>query len=363
MAESETVQDLLVKAESAAAAGDLASADELLHAIARMQERELGPQHPDLANTLNNLAIVAEKTERPGEAEKYYRRAVAIASASLPADDPMVVASRQNLEDFCRAQGVRIDRPDEADLPATTPAPTFTAPPPALAPPTPPVPQPKSIAAPPKSVALQAEASAARPSPSFAKVAIAIVALVATAMFVLRPWSTHETLSQDPSAAPAATSAQAAPPPTHEPARPLPAAVPAEPSQPPAAARPANDRNETAKPSAASGASGAVTLIAAQLCRTFSTSGAWRCVPAEDSVAPGPIVLYTRVKSLRDTVVVHRWYRGNRLRRSVQLEILANATDGYRTFSRQTVDRGEEWRVEVRSAAGDLLHEQRLTVR
>jgi hypothetical protein len=73
--------------------------------------------------------------------------------------------------------------------------------------------------------------------------------------------------------------------------------------------------------------------------------------------------LYTRVKSPRDTVVVHRWYRGTALRRSVELEIRANANEGYRTFSRQTVDAGDEWRVEVRSASGDLLHEQRVSVR
>ena len=63
MPELQTVPDLLGKAESAAAAGDLASADELLRAIARIQEDELGPLHPDLANTLNNLAIVAEKQD------------------------------------------------------------------------------------------------------------------------------------------------------------------------------------------------------------------------------------------------------------------------------------------------------------
>ena len=111
MPELETVPDLLGKAESAASAGDLASADELLRAIARIQEDELGPQHPDLANTLNNLAIVAEKTGRAGDAETFYRRAVAIASASPSPDDPMRAASRQNLENFCRAQGLPIDGP------------------------------------------------------------------------------------------------------------------------------------------------------------------------------------------------------------------------------------------------------------
>jgi hypothetical protein len=74
------------------------------------------------------------------------------------------------------------------------------------------------------------------------------------------------------------------------------------------------------------------------------------------------MVLYTRVRSPRDGVIVHRWYRGDTLRKSAQLRIAANLAEGYRTFSRQTVDRGE-WRVEVRSAAGDLLHEQRFAVR
>jgi hypothetical protein len=79
-------------------------------------------------------------------------------------------------------------------------------------------------------------------------------------------------------------------------------------------------------------------------------------------VAPGPIVLYTRVRSPRDATIVHRWFRGDTLRQSVRLQVRANATEGYRTYSRQTVDAGN-WRVEVRSTAGDLLHEQHLSVK
>src|SRR6185436_6530794 len=70
-----------------------------------------GPLHPDLANTLNNRAIVAERAGRFGEAETLYRRSAAIAAAALPSDHPIVVASRQNLEDFCRARGLSIDAP------------------------------------------------------------------------------------------------------------------------------------------------------------------------------------------------------------------------------------------------------------
>ena len=106
-----------------------------------------------------------------------------------------------------------------------------------------------------------------------------------------------------------------------------------------------------------------IGTVAIQLCRTFSTSGgSWRCDPIGSSAAPGPLVLYTRIRSPRDTVVVHRWYRGDTLRQSVSLTIRANATEGFRTYSRQTVTNGD-WRVEVRSADGNVLHEQRFAVR
>src|SRR6185295_11874607 len=111
MSELQDAGRMLEAAEQAAVADDLASADELLRTAARIQEAELGPLHPDLANTLNNLAIVAENAGRLGDAETFYRRAVAIASASLPVDHPMTAASRRNLEDFCRAYGLPIDTP------------------------------------------------------------------------------------------------------------------------------------------------------------------------------------------------------------------------------------------------------------
>ena len=74
------------------------------------------------------------------------------------------------------------------------------------------------------------------------------------------------------------------------------------------------------------------------------------------------MVFYTRIRSPRDIEVVHRWYRGATLRQSVTLSVQASATEGYRTYSRLTVDKGD-WRLEVRSADGNLLHEQRLAVK
>jgi hypothetical protein len=106
-----------------------------------------------------------------------------------------------------------------------------------------------------------------------------------------------------------------------------------------------------------------MSLATAQVCRTLATGGPnWQCDQAGDPVSRGRIMLYTRVRSPRDAVVVHRWYRRDALRQSVKLPIRASATEGYRTFSRQTVDAGD-WRVEVTSAQGDVLYEQRFTVR
>jgi hypothetical protein len=283
---------MLEEAERAASTGDLLSAEELLRSAAQLQEAELGPLHPDLANTLNNLAIITEKEGRPREAETFYRRAVEVASASFPPDDPTVAASRQNLEDFCLAHGLPIEK----------------------------------------------SAPSVKVSRAPATIAIGIVALV-IAFLIARPRSPRQEST------------------TVAVSEPTPARVVA-----PAPAPPPNGESPlpVQKVDDAPG-SETIALETVQLCQSLSTSD-WQCVPAGDSMLPGTIVLYTRVRSSHDGVIVHRWYRGDALHMSVQLRIGANAAGGYRTYSRQTVDPGD-WRVEVRSAAGELLHEQRFAVR
>ena len=78
--------------------------------------------------------------------------------------------------------------------------------------------------------------------------------------------------------------------------------------------------------------------------------------------APGRAAYYTRIASPSAMRVQHRWYRGTSLRQSVTLSIAANPSDGYRTFSRQTLSPGT-WRVELRAADGALLHEAAFDVR
>lgn len=347
MPELEEARRLLERAEQAAMGGNFASADDLLKDAARIQERELGPSHPDLATTLTNLAIVAEKTDRAAEAERLYRRAAAIATAALPLNHPMVVESRQNLEDFCRAHGRPIHIP-----PAVTPTRDSGHGPAAVA-----LKAPPEIPNTPEEVPIPPMHSPAAASPSMAWLAAAAVLLVAVVLLLWRPWSSRETPVQGNGPEPK----------SEQPTESVPRQTTAPPQnsaterkEPPTAASPNRARQVTSpKPPA----SGGITLALAEVCRSFSTSGSnWRCDPVGGTAKPGPMVLYTRIKSPRNTAVVHRWYQGNTLRQSVKLGIQGNPTEGYRTYSRQTVSDGE-WRVEVRSTDGALLHEQRFAVR
>jgi hypothetical protein len=105
-------------------------------------------------------------------------------------------------------------------------------------------------------------------------------------------------------------------------------------------------------------------VAAAELCGNFSTRD-WRCVAPRQPVGSGSIVFYTRLKSPTVTTVQHRWYRGDRLHRVVNLPVRVNTVDGYRTYSRTTVDSkgGSNWRVELRTKDGAVLHEERFVVR
>ena len=111
----------------------------------------------------------------------------------------------------------------------------------------------------------------------------------------------------------------------------------------------------------------ALVVVEAQLCRDVRSgapgASGWRCDAATSPVAQGRLLFYTRVKSPAATTLEHRWYRGDRLRQRVELTIRANPGSGYRTYSRNTVFESGEWRVELRTRDGVLLHEERFTVR
>ena len=315
-------RSIIEAAEAAAEAGDHAAAETLLRDAAVAQEARLGPLHPDLANTLNNLGVVCEMTGNLVEAERSFRRAFAIATTVLEPDHPFVATSRKNLCDFCEARGTSIELPAELPLQAKP--------------------------------SLDAKRGFIRLAlGAFGPVAMLIVILVVAA-----PWvgtepreaprvetSRSETSRSEASSAIAEDAAPEIPPP--QPAPPIaPPSVEAIPVPP-----------ETTS-HAADGVR--VTVLKARLCADLDE---WRCDPPDDPVPAGPLFFYTQLKLARATTVQHRWYRDNRLNQSVSLRVAAN-TGGYRTFSRSTMnsDSAGDWRVELRTEDGVLLHEERFTV-
>jgi hypothetical protein len=105
---------MIEAAQQAAAAGDYSEAERLLREVAAKQELSHGSIHPDLASTLNNLAFVCERTNKLEEAERWYRRAHAIAVASLSPGHPFVTTSLKNLVDFCAAHEIPVWKPPAA---------------------------------------------------------------------------------------------------------------------------------------------------------------------------------------------------------------------------------------------------------
>ena len=103
MSEVPQARSLTELAEAAAAAGDCVSAARHLRNLAALQGAKLGPQHPDLANTLNNLAVVSERAGDLDAAEAAFRRANAITRTAFEADHPLVTTSDNNLREFCEA--------------------------------------------------------------------------------------------------------------------------------------------------------------------------------------------------------------------------------------------------------------------
>jgi hypothetical protein len=332
-------------AEQAAAAGDYASAESLLREAALLQEARLGPLHPDLANTLNNLGVVCELTDKPADAELCYRRAFAIATAALEPDHPFVATSRKNLADFCTARG----KPDELPTPPPVVAAESGGP----------------LRGSPSRAAPRLFASA-RSSRSVMVAALGVCGLVFVMFIASRLWFGSNRQGEISPGMASAIQLPVSPAATSKP-------LPVEP--PPL---PAETATSIGGPAGGEGSRAPTistvsppTVADARLCRGLSTSASpggpasWQCDRPSLPVDPGSLFFYTRVRSTGDTTVEHRWYRGDSLRKVVDLQIRASPTEGYRTYSRNTVDdqSGGDWRVELRTKDGILLHEERFVVR
>jgi hypothetical protein len=347
MSDSTSVQPILDAADQAAAIGDIAAAGDLLQQAVHLQEAHLGPNHPDLANTLNNLGVACEKTGRLKEAAACYRRAHEIAAAAFEPDHPFVVTSRKNLAEFYETHG-KVMEP----MPVVAPAPT--TPPPALAPPITPASGPAT--------GHEARSAPKTPPLRIAAVIAAVIVVVALgALFMRRPASPDKSprAAETPStpAAPRDAAASNAPSAAPDPGR--------------ASNEPAAPSTSPGRGSAPEGRTGSTpaasqpTVARAQVCRRLSQTGSpdWKCEPAGGTVAAGTLVYYTRIKATSATTVEHRWYHGGELQQRVRLDVSANSDPGYRTFSRLTIGATGRWRVELRSPSGTLLHEEQFTVR
>ena len=346
MAEPREAHSIIENAEQAATAGNYASAEDLLRQAAALQEQTLGPKHPDLANTLNNLGIVCERTDNPIDAEHYFRRAHAIATATLAPDHPFVATSRKNLHDFCAARGRPVELPPSPpEVAAWLEAPR-AAPPRELSPP-----------AKTQDVTPIARRRSLRP---LTLGALSGVALLIAILMMAWPWGGPAVETTSRPATEIAPASETPPPrPTTPPAEPI--ARPQPTAQPTPPTRSEADAASTI-PTTAARSAAMPTVVTAQLCTTLRN---WRCEAADTQVRPGPMSFYTKVRSATATTIEHRWYQGDRVSRVVQLRIEANPGDGYRTYSRTTIgsERAGDWRVELRSADGTVLHEERFTVR
>ena len=327
MPEPREARSIIESAEQAAAAGNYASAEHLLREAATVQEQTLGPHHPDLANTLNNLGVVCEMTDNPIDAEHYFRRAYTIATATLAPDHPFVATSRKNLHDFCMARG----RP--AELPPSSPAVAAWLDAPAPA-------------APLRESSRAAEQPGVTPIPRkkflrpIAFGALSGVALLVVVLMMTRPWGSPV---EEAGSAQATVTAPVRQAPATVPAAP-PAEPLAQPQQTATPAQPSRGENEAIGAKANPPARPAVMPIvaAAQLCTALR---AWRCEAANGQVPPGQMFFYTQVKSVTATTIEHRWYQGDLVRRVVKLRIEANPGAGYRTYSRTTIgsERAGDW--------------------
>jgi hypothetical protein len=322
---------IIEAAERAATSGNYVSAANLLRDAARLQEARLGPLHPDLANTLNNLGVVCERIGKPYDAEESFRRARAIAAASLPPDHPFVITSRKNLVDFCEARGKRVE-PEPARK--------------------------VRIESKPQDPELTSKKL-------FNRIMFGALGPIAMLMVVLAAGLPRLSAPEQVAPLPAVASKSpldVAPPPAAAPVEPIAEPVEATTVSPQETVTTTDTPKEAGTSDTMPQTPAQLVVVRASLCADLDD---WLCDPADRPVPPGPLFFYTQVKSTTATTIQHRWFHHDRLYQAVDLQVHANRSAGYRTFSRNHMksDSAGDWRVELRGADGALLHEERFTVR
>jgi CHAT domain-containing protein/Tfp pilus assembly protein PilF len=85
--------------------GGYAEAEPMYQRSLAIREKALGPDHPDVGQSLNNLAGLYESQGRTAEAEPLYQRSLTIREKALGADHPDVGQSLNNLAGLYQDQG------------------------------------------------------------------------------------------------------------------------------------------------------------------------------------------------------------------------------------------------------------------
>ena len=83
--------------------GQFRAAEPLYRRALAIDEASFGPDHPNVATGLNNLAVLLRATNRLVEAEPLFRRALAIDEASFGPDHPNVAIRLNNLAELLEA--------------------------------------------------------------------------------------------------------------------------------------------------------------------------------------------------------------------------------------------------------------------
>lgn len=85
--------------------GKYKDAEPLCKRALEIREKVLGKDHPDVAKQLNNLALLCQNQGKYDEVEKYYQRALEIYESKLGPDDPNVAKTKNNLASCYLKQG------------------------------------------------------------------------------------------------------------------------------------------------------------------------------------------------------------------------------------------------------------------
>ena len=85
--------------------GDYRDAEEPLTQALALREKALGPEHPDVAESLNNLAVHYRAQGRYAKAEPLFERSLGVWEKTLGAEHPQVATSLNNLAALHNDQG------------------------------------------------------------------------------------------------------------------------------------------------------------------------------------------------------------------------------------------------------------------